>query len=213
MLGTGDRLVAVCGWLLLTLAPVAATGCRGAASGGDRGETATAGTAVLSGTTTSSNGADTSQPTDPLSTGAGSSLPNPVSTDTAGNDPGASGPAPPEPGATAPLATDSVWSPPSPSGCVGPLSGAAVVLSFDNDRLLLGTEPAPTCLRVRRSQTLRVEDRAAFGSTVSVGAQVWDVGSGGSTPAVLLADRHGVGDMIDVRVDALSATTLVQVVP
>ncbi|MDO8391891.1 MAG: hypothetical protein Q7V57_15555 [Actinomycetota bacterium] len=115
----------------------------------------------------------------------------------------------------APTTTLPAVSPPPPvAGCVDAAAGPAIVeLSFDNDTLRYGTAVAPPCVRIHATQRLRVSNDADFSSSGSIGAQTFSLAEDGSITTAVIGTTRKVGDVFDVRVNVLSASVVVQVLP
>jgi hypothetical protein len=123
-----------------------------------------------------------------------------------GSDPFASTPPtelPPEP--------DELPGPPV-DDCIDAAAGLPTVeLTFDLDHVRYGSVVDPSCVRIHAAQRLAVRSESAVATSVSVGAEVWELANGASATTDPLGVRFQIGDVFDVYVDSLDLTVLVQV--
>ena len=119
-----------------------------------------------------------------------------------------------EGGSSATTTLPPVMPPPPVVGCVDAPAGPAIVeLSFDDDTLRYAGAVAPPCVRIHAAQKLRLVNAAGFSSGGSIGTQTFTLAQGSATTTAVLGSTRSVGDVFDVRVNVISATVVVQVLP
>ncbi len=96
--------------------------------------------------------------------------------------------------------------------CVDAAANQPVVeLSFDLDGASYAGVAAPSCLRVYSSQRLSIRNDSPRATTVSVGAQVESVAPGAALTTAAMGSEFQLGDIVDLYIESLDLTVLVQV--
>lgn len=101
---------------------------------------------------------------------------------------------------------------PPTDDCVDVDAAQAVVeLSFDLDGARYAGVAAPSCLRVHGAQRLSVRNDSPVATTVSVGAQAESVAPGAALTTAPMGSELQIGDIVDLYIESLDLTVLVQV--
>ena len=123
------------------------------------------------------------------------------------SDPFASTPAPD------PTEADDTPAPPADDCVDADPAAASVELVVDDDHVRYAGEIAPSCVRVHANQPIVIRSASVIGATVQVGADSHELESGGSFTVPALGVTHQVGDVVEVFVEDLDVSVLVQVLP